>query len=234
MLLRITLIAMSVFFVAAPAYAYVEWDVQCNEAQTHFEGTVGVFNQYVQGGDVTGYELLFEQFTSGTCETPEVFMTVPLHAPLSYAQYAISRPVPGTNSYNRFRVLLRRPDGTVQDVGFPGAPSWNVASCGEAAVARGYLVSVDQDGTAELEPCPDSCDTWPCGRYVDLSMVPQEQWMPFVGTGIPVDVYGAFVLYPMAGDPCLFGESLLPSSSGDCETVAVERETWSGVKARYR
>lgn len=102
---RNSLLAMFVLLFASPAYPYVEWEIQCNGAQTSFEGTVGVFNQYFpEGGDVTGYELLFEQFAIGTCETPEVFMTVPLHAPLSYAQYSISRPVHETNQY--FRSLL--------------------------------------------------------------------------------------------------------------------------------
>lgn len=234
MSLRITLITMLALLLVVPAYSNVEWDVQCDGAQASFEGTVRVFNQYVQEGDVTGYELLFEQFAIGTCQSPEIFMTVPLHAPLTYAQYSISRPVPEANQYYRFRVLMRRPDGTVQDVGFPLAPSWNVASCGEAVAARGSIVSVDEYGTAELQSCPGSCDTWPCGWSIDLSMVPEGQWMHLVGTGIPVDIYGSFVLYPMAGSPCLYGESLLPTSSEDCAPVALESETWSNLKARYR
>ena len=184
--LRIILSTVLAFLFVTPVYSNVDWDVQCNGAQTDFEGTVGIFNQYIQEGDVTGYELLFEQFAIGTCESPEVFMTVPLHAPLTYAQHTISRPVPETNQYYRFRVLLRHPDGTVQDVGFSGAPSWVVASCGEAVAIRGYLVQVDEYDIAEIQPCPDSCDTWPCVQGIDLSMVPDEEWMPLVGVGISV------------------------------------------------
>jgi hypothetical protein len=230
---RIILIAVLVLFFVAPAHSYVEWDIHCSGAQTDFEGTVGVFNQYVEG-DVTGYELLFEQLAIGTCETPEVFLTVPLHASLSYAQYSISRPVLEANQYYRFRVLLRNPDGMVQDVGFPGAPSWNVVSCGEAVAARGFLVSVDEYGVADLEPCPGSCDTWSCVGGIDLSMIPEGQWLPLVGTEIAIDIYGSYVLYPMAGSPCMYGESLIPTTSEVCGPVSVESESWSGVKARYR
>ena len=233
--IRIALIAALVLLYVAPAYPGVTWDVQCNDAQTFFEGTVTVFNQYVVEGDVTGYELLFEQFATGTCESPEIFMTAPLHASLTEAQFSIHRPVPETNQYYRFRVLLRSPDGAVIDVGFPGSPSWNVASCGEAVAARGFLVNVDDYGVAELQLCPDSCDTWPCGGWgIDLSMIPEEQWMPLIGTEISVEIYGFFVLYPMAGSPCMFGESLLPTTGGDCGSVAVDRELWGSVKARYR
>ena len=231
---RILLVALWGSFLVAPAHAYVEWDIHCNGAQTDFEGTVGIFNQYVQEGDVTGYELLFEQLAVGTCEPPEIFMSVPLHAPLSYAQYPISRPVPEPNQFYRFRVLMRYPDGAVQDVGFPGAPSWNVVSCGEAVAARGFLASVDQYGVVELQPCPNSCDTWPCVGGIDLSMVPEEQWLPFVGTDVAFDIYGPYVLYPMAGSPCMYGESLLQTAGGVCGPVSVEMGSWGSLKARFR
>jgi hypothetical protein len=234
MSLRITLIAMSVLFVSTPASASIEWDIQCDAAQTNFEVTLDIFNQYVQEGDVTGYELLFEQSAVGTCDAPEVFMTVPLHSPLTYAQYSFTRPVPEMNRYYRFRVLMKWPDGTVLDVGFPGAPSWNVASCGEAVAARGYLANPNEYGDVELFPCPNSCGTWPCTMAVNMSQIPEEQWMPLVGTNIPVDIYGRFVRYPMPGGPCLVGEDWLPTSSEDCGPVAVEGESWGSLKARYR
>lgn len=234
MSLRITLIAVYVLFVAAPASAIIEWDIQCDAAQTHFEVTVDIFNQYVQEGDVTGYELLFEQSAVGTCDAPEIFMTVPLHTPLTWTQYSFTRPVPEINRYFRFRVLMRLPDGTVLDVGFPGAPSWNVASCGEAVAVRGYLVDADYLGYFNVLPCPDSCETWLCPYYVDLSQVPPEQWEPFVGTNIPMDIYGQAVLYPMAGSPCLNGFEVRPTAEGICSPVATDQRTWGGLKAIFR
>ena len=234
MSLRITLIAVSVLLLAAPAFAIIEWDIQCDATQANFEVTLDIFNQYVQEGDVTGYELLFEQSAVGTCDAPEVFMTVPLHAPLTWTQYSFTRPVPEINRYFRFRVLMKWPDGTVLDVGFPGAPSWNVASCGEAVAARGYLTNANEFGAVEVLPCPGSCDTWPCTWSVNLSQIPEEQWLPLVGTDIPVDIYGHFLLYPMPGDSCLMGEYWLPTASEDCGPVAVEGESWGGLKARYR
>lgn len=230
----VAILVASLVALSGVASASIEWDVRCDAARAQFEISVGIFNQYVQEGDVAGYELLFEQSAIGTCEAAEIFATRPLHAPLTYADYSFTRPAPEANRYYRFRVLMRRPDGTVYDVGFPAAPSWFAASCGEAVAARGMLTGVDDFGYATVELCAGSCPTWPCTSAVSMVEIPEEQWLPLVGSGIPVDLHGRYHLYPMPGGPCLSAESLVLTSSADCAPIPVQGATWGGLKGRYR
>jgi len=222
--------------VAIQSFAITEWDIQCNATQTGFDITVNLFNQFIQEGDVTGYELLFEQTPIGSCESPEIFLTVPLHAPLTYAEYSFSRPVSKANLYYRFNVLVKRPDGSVVDFGFHGAPSWDMKSCGDAVAARGKLVNANNyaDDTVRVILCSASCNDWPCTYSINMSQIPEEQWRPFVDTDISIDIYGRFLLYPMPGGSCLLAESWLPTATEDCEPVALENQTWGSLKAKYR
>jgi len=233
-LLRCTISVIATLVISGPAFGNISWDIQCGAGQTEFEISVGILNQYVQEGEVDGYELLFEQSTVGSCDDPEVFMAVPLHSPLTYAEYSFTRPANELNQYYLFNVRMKLPDGSVQSIGFPGAPSWNVGSCGDALAARGYLVSDLGNGDVEFQSCTSSCSAWPCATKINLGEIPEELWRPFIGAGIPVDIWGRYILIPMPGGSCLYGGNVLPTTNEACGTVATEGSSWGSAKARYR
>jgi hypothetical protein len=233
LIFRVVLTAVFVMILATPSFAIIEWYIQCNPSGTHFEGTVSIFNQYVQEGPVDGYELLFEQSLVGSCEPPVRFMAVPLPEPFHTVEYPISRLVTENNRLFRFEILLKKPDGSVLNLSRPRVPSWNVVSCGESVAARGYLTNLDQYNYVELTLCPGACDTWPC-TGIDLGQIPEDQWLPFLDSGIPVDVYGYYSLYSMPGGACLIAQKIVPTPSDECGPVALEKNTWCSLKARYR
>lgn len=224
------LITLTAFLVlATPAAAWVDWLIQCTGSQ--IEGTVGVFNQYVEG-DVSGYDIVIEKLAIGTCEEPEIVFSTPLHDPFHYVEIPFSQPAPLANQNYQFQIYIRYPDGHLRPL-IPG-PAWYVASCGEAVEVRGFITSVNSYGWAEIQPCPGDCDTWPCLQGISLYSIPEEKWLPFVGSDQPVDIYGDFVYTPMAGDSCLNARSLYPAASEDCGIVAEEGLSWDCLKAYYR
>jgi hypothetical protein len=70
---------------------------------------------------------------------------------------------------------------------------------------------------------------------IDLSQVPPEQYLPYVGTGIPVDIFGDFLTTtPMPGDPCLLATDVRATVDGACEPIPEGKENWGSLKARFR
>jgi hypothetical protein len=230
---RITAAILFLLVLSFPAVAAVTMNIQCNEAQTEFSFDVEIFNQFYIDEDSTDWEVLFEQSWVGGCEEPEIVMSVPLPDPLAFGYHSFTLPVPATNQNFLYRAKMRAPDGTIHEILTMRPPSWTPASCGEAVAVRGYLEDADYLGYLNVLPCPDSCETWLCPYGVDLSQVPAEQWQPFVGTNIPMDVYGHAVLYPMAGSPCLLGIEVRPTPQELCAPVASDKRTWGSLKAGY-
>lgn len=231
---RIAATVLFLFALAFPVAAAVTTRIQCNEAQTEFAFDVEIFNQFFIEDDSTGWEVIFEQSRVGGCEEPEIVMTVPLPEPYEFGFHSFTLPVPASNQYFLYTARMKAPDGTIHDINTIRPPSWTPASCGEAVAVRGYLVDADYLGFLNVLPCPDSCETWLCPSWVDLSQVPAEQWQPFVGTGIPMDIYGEAVLYPMSGSPCLNGYAVQPTPEELCAPVATDYRSWGSLKVLYR
>lgn len=233
-MIRIAVTICALLVLALPASAAVYMDIQCDEARSEFTFNVEIFNQFYIEEDATGWEVLFEQSKVGTCDEPVEVMAVPLPDPLGWGFHTFTLPVPEANQYFKFTAKMRAPDGAIHPIITMRPPSFAFASCGEAVAVRGYLEDADYQGYLNVLPCPDSCETWVCAEGVDVSQVPAEQWQPFVGTGIPVEVFGQFVMYPMAGSPCLMGTGVRPIAEEACGPVATDRRTWGSLKAGYR
>lgn len=220
-------------FAAGPALAYISILPVCDEQNSEFDFEVEIFNQFIEG-DVTGWEVVFEETWTGTCEPPRWVHAVPLPGFLDGATYSFSVPVRAQNEYFFYKGWLRSPTGAIQDIFFNHPAPVGVVSCGEAVAARGFLVDAGYLGFYNVTPCPEDCDTWLCSQYVDLSMLPEEDWLPFVGSDVPVDVYGDYGLVnPMLGSPCLYVTGI-QATPGGCGIVAVEETTWDALKARFR
>ena len=231
-MIRIALILCAL--LALPASAAVYIDVQCDEAQAEFTFNVEIFNQFYLEEDSTGWEVVFEQSKVGPCELPVTVMAVPLPDPYDWGFHTFSLPVPEPNQYFLYLARMKAPDGTLHPIITQRPPSLAYASCGEAVAARGYLEDADYQGFVNVLPCPGVCETWICVGHIDLQQVPAEQWEPFVGTGVPVEVFGDFVMYPMAGSPCMIGTGVRPFTEEACGPVANDKRTWGSLKAGYR
>jgi len=232
-MIRIAATFCALLAMALPASAYVYMDIQCDEAQSEFTFNVEIFNQFYIEEDSTDWEVLFEQSKVGTCEDAVEVMAVPLPDPLGWGYHTFTLPVPEPNQYFLYLARMRAPDGTIHPIVTMRPPSFAYASCGEAVAARGYLEDADNQGYVNVLPCPGVCETWVCSYGVDLGQVPAEQWQPFVGTGIPVEVFGEFVMFPMAGSPCLMGTGARPIAEEACGPVATDKRTWGSLKAGY-
>ncbi len=230
---RLLIVAL-IILSAAPAAAIVSVQVECGEGNSVFHVSGSVFNQMVEG-DVTGWEVVLEQTWVGTCEIPTLVAAWSLPAYLNEEVFAFDLVVPAVNQYFLYTAQLRSPDGVIQSIPRYGTYPFNSALCGEAPAVRGYLEESGYLDYYEVLPCEDACDTWLCPYSIDMSNVPPEQLLPFVGTGYPVDIFGDFgTLTPMPGDPCLVGTAIRPTSDGSCGPIPVSAENWGSLKARFR
>lgn len=218
-----------VLFMPHWVFGYSYLESSCDG--TEITITLAVFNDISQ--EAEGLEILVKQEMVGICG-PEVTLDAPPMFLPAYATgyevtFSVQAPIPDLfYAFNAYYVL---PDGSH----FPLYFASHEAGCGLAIAARGLLV----EGTEGItySPCPDDCWTGVVyeGGLLGFYMLAPEQYEAFVGTNIPVDLYGIpGSPYPMPGDFQLVVTQIQPSTLGSCGPVPSETINWGSMKARYR
>jgi hypothetical protein len=112
--------------------------------------------------------------------------------------------------------------------------TWGYASQGPAVVARGTLsLNLHDLSRPLLTVCPDACWYQP-GMALDCSAVATEDYYPYVGAGVPVDITGEIIVSDMLIDADLVATQILPTPGGRCVPVAVQEQSWGRLKSNYR
>jgi len=225
--MRIFVALFLVLISVSCAGASVDLNAHCTDGTISI--SVTIFN-YEYPAEWVG--LVIQRSWVGACGTETIITDPPLALPPHMEQlyHLVTEPMLEDDHYFKYRAFMVDDVGNLTPApgGFEVLP-YDLAGCGEPVATRGFLRS---DGP-NFEVCPDMC--WlDCPGGIYFGALPPEIYEPYIDSGIPIDVYGEVILDGMIPVPCVVVSDILPTPSGECGPVPVERTTWSTIKSWYR
>jgi hypothetical protein len=229
-------LVFSLVALATTTYGGVSLGVICDE------GTIrGAINVVVDPWDTSFPKenwigLVIQRGMVGACGSTVLLNTEPFpfpesQVPYAEANYSFEEPVPWPNRYFLYTAKAIDSEGNLYSVPGQGDPlPYAHVSCGEAVVARGFIVIHDWIYyEAQLEPCPGTCWNW---HLISLGYLDPSEIFPLLG--VLVNIYGEFYDdgMPTFGDIII--DRIEPTPDGECGPSPNAIRSWGALKQLYR